>query len=205
MLAGAQAQVQAMGLKMGGTTGHKPTDTDFNAAVAKLRDANCDLIVLGTIVKDTVIILQTAHKIGWNPISWATLPPIRLPLRRRRVARQKGSIRCRRRRTATQMTHVQRRTYLRRSSSRLSASIRIISGRQATRRQRFSVAALEKAGRDLTLDSFIAGMESMKDWHDVFDGPPLSLSSTNHHASNQSFLSVVKDTRWPRAQEPLSF
>ena len=55
-----------MGLKMGGTTGHKPTDTDFNAAVAKLRDANCDLIVLGTIVKDTVIILQTAHKIGWN-------------------------------------------------------------------------------------------------------------------------------------------
>ena len=68
VLAGAQAQVEAMGLKMGGTTGHKPTDTDFNGAVAKLRDANCDLIVLGSIVKDTVIILQTAHKLGWNPI-----------------------------------------------------------------------------------------------------------------------------------------
>ena len=64
VLAGAQAQVEAMGLKLGGTTGHKPTDTDFNGAVAKLRDANCDLIVLGTIVKDTVIILQTAHKHG---------------------------------------------------------------------------------------------------------------------------------------------
>ncbi len=63
-LAGAQAQVEAMGLKLGGTTGHKPTDTDFNGAVAKLRDANCDLIVLGSIVKDTVIILQTAHKHG---------------------------------------------------------------------------------------------------------------------------------------------
>ena len=48
VLAGAQAQVEAMGLKLGGTTGHKPTDTDFNGAVAKLRDANCDLIVLGT-------------------------------------------------------------------------------------------------------------------------------------------------------------
>ena len=68
VLAGAQAQAEAMGLKLGGTTGHKPTDTDFNGAVAKLREANCDLIVLGTIVKDTVIILQTAHKQGWNPI-----------------------------------------------------------------------------------------------------------------------------------------
>src|SRR6478672_271385 len=68
VLAGAQAQVEAMGLKLGGTTGHKPTDTDFNGAVTKLREANCDLIVLGTIVKDTVIILQTAHKQGWNPI-----------------------------------------------------------------------------------------------------------------------------------------
>ena len=67
VLAGAQAQADAMGLKLGGTTGHKPTDTDFNGAVAKLRDAKCDLIVLGTIVKDTVIILQTAHKIGLEP------------------------------------------------------------------------------------------------------------------------------------------
>ena len=49
-------------------------------------------------------------------------------------------------------------------------------------------------------------MESMKDWRDIFEGPPLSLSPTNHHASNQSFLSVVKDARWvPVLQEPLSF
>ena len=49
-------------------------------------------------------------------------------------------------------------------------------------------------------------MESMKDWRDIFEGPPLSMTATNHHASNQSFLSVVKDARWvPVLQEPLSF
>ena len=70
----------------------------------------------------------------------------------------------------------------------------------------FSLAALEKAGRDLTLDSFIAAMESIKDWRDIFGGPPLTMTPTNHHASNQSFLSVVKDARWmPVVQEPLSF
>ena len=34
----------------------------------------------------------------------------------------------------------------------------------------FVVEVLEKAGRDLTLDSFIGAMESMKDWQDIFDG-----------------------------------
>ena len=70
----------------------------------------------------------------------------------------------------------------------------------------FTLAVLEKAGRDLTLDSFISAMESMKDWHDIFGGPALSLSPTNHHASSQSFLSVVKNKRWtPVMDEPLSF
>ena len=70
----------------------------------------------------------------------------------------------------------------------------------------FVCAALDKSGRDLTTDSFIAGMESMKDWRDIFGGPPLSLSATDHHASNQSFLSVVKNARWaPVIDAPLSF
>ena len=70
----------------------------------------------------------------------------------------------------------------------------------------FTIAVLEKAGRDLTLDSFIGAMESMKDWHDIFGGPALSMSPTNHHASSQSFLSVVKSKRWtPVVDQPLSF
>ena len=66
MLAGAVTQAKAMGLTIGGETAHNPAATDFNAPVAKLRQAGCDLIVLGTIVRDTTIILQTARKIGWK-------------------------------------------------------------------------------------------------------------------------------------------
>ncbi len=51
---------------MAATTAHKPTDTDFSAAVAKLHEANCDVVVLGTIVRDTMIIVSTVKKIGWN-------------------------------------------------------------------------------------------------------------------------------------------
>jgi branched-chain amino acid transport system substrate-binding protein len=206
VLAGAQAQVQAMGLKMGGTTGHKPTDTDFNANVSKLRDAKCDLVVLGTIVKDTVLILQTAHKMGWNPIfmgNFATYStavaeapggpaegfysmspaPYRYPDDPRPAVHAFA--------TKFKQTYGFDVNYL---------------GEAGYTAASFTIAVLEKAGRNLTTDSFIAAMESMKDWRDIFDGPPLSLSADNHHASNQSFLSVVKDARWtPVVQEPLSF
>jgi branched-chain amino acid transport system substrate-binding protein len=206
VLAGAVAQAEAMGLKVGGTTGHKPTDTDFNGAVAKLRDANCELIVLGTIVKDTVIILQTAHKTGWNPVfmgNFATYStavaeapggpaegfysmspaPYRYPDDPRPAVHEFA--------TKFKKTYGMDVNYL---------------GEAGYTAASFMVAAFEKAGRDLTVDSYIAAMDSMKDWHDIFEGPPLSLSPTNHHASNQSFLSVVKDARWtPVLQEPLSF
>ena len=46
----------------------------------------------------------------------------------------------------------------------------------------------------------------MHGWRDVFGSPPLTLTPTNHHASNQSFLSIVKDTRWvPVEAEPLGY
>ena len=65
-LIGVNLQTEAMGMKLVASTAHKPTDTDFSANVAKLREANCDLVVLGTIVRDTILIISTARKLGWN-------------------------------------------------------------------------------------------------------------------------------------------
>ena len=55
-----------MGMKVVATTAHRPTDTDFNAPIDKLQDAGCDAIMMGTIVRDTNIIIQTARKMNWN-------------------------------------------------------------------------------------------------------------------------------------------
>ena len=66
VLAGVVAETAALGLKVVETTAHRPTDTDFNAPMTKLHDAGCDAIMLGTIVRDTNIIIQTAHKMSWD-------------------------------------------------------------------------------------------------------------------------------------------
>jgi branched-chain amino acid transport system substrate-binding protein len=206
VLAGAVDQAKAMGLKVGTVTAHRPTDTDFNAPIAKLHDAGCELIIMGTIVKDTTIILQTARKTGWAPVFCGNFASYSTA-----VAEAPGE-------PAEGFYSMAPALY--RYPDDPAPAVRAFSskyrqtfgfdvnylGEAGFTAANFAVAALEKAGRDLTLDSFINALESMKDWHDIFGGPALSLSPTNHHASSQSFLSVVRKARWtPVLEAPLSF
>src|SRR4030095_15281108 len=66
VLDGVQAQAEKMKLKIVESTAHKPTDQDFTAQVTKLKAANCDLVVLGTIVRDSIVPYATARKMGWG-------------------------------------------------------------------------------------------------------------------------------------------
>jgi branched-chain amino acid transport system substrate-binding protein len=204
--AGIVAQVEAMNLKLGAVSVSRPTDTDFNAQVIRLKDAGCDLVCMGTIVKDTVIILQTAHKMGWNPDfcgQFATYSTA--------VAEAPGE-------PAEGFFSMSPGLYAYPDDPR--PAVREVATRY---KKRFGIDinylgeagyaaatclidVLQRSGRDLTMDTFQAAMENLKDWRDIFGGPPLTITPANHHASNQSFLSVVKKTRWtPVIPEPLSY
>src|ERR1700733_4152406 len=63
---GARDQLKALNMTLAAETLHKPTDTDFNASVARLHDAKCDLILFGTIVRDTIQIITAVNKVGWK-------------------------------------------------------------------------------------------------------------------------------------------
>jgi branched-chain amino acid transport system substrate-binding protein len=206
VLAGAVAQTEAMGMKMAGGTAHKPTDSDFNGAVAKLRDAGCDLIVMGTIVRDTTLIVQTARKMGWDVDFVGTFASYSTAVAEAPGGPAEGfySMAPALYRYPDDPTPAVRDLAARYKKT-YGIDINYL-GEAGYTAATFLVAVLQKAGRDLTLDSFTHAMESMRDWRDVFNGPPLSMSPTSHHASSQSFLSVVKDARWrPVLQGPLSF
>lgn len=66
--------------------------------------------------------------------------------------------------------------------------------------------ALQNAGRDLTVDGFIKGMESIKNYRDIFGSPPLSFGPEQHHGSKEAFLVQVRDRRWqPVTAEPIGY
>ncbi len=193
---GARDQLKAEHMSLVAETAHKPTDMDFSADVAKLHDANCDLILVGGIVRDTVQIISAVRKTGWNvdmlgqaasynsavadvpggvtngfysmtPILFVS-PDDTRPAVQQFIAKYKS---------------------LYGTAPNFAAQIGY-TGAQLV------VLALKNAGRDLTADSFVKGMESIKDYHDIFGSPPMSFSATKHQGSDQSFLAVVKDGHW---------
>jgi branched-chain amino acid transport system substrate-binding protein len=206
VLAGAEAEAQALGLKILARTAHAPTDTDFTSAVTKLREANCDMVVLGTIIRDTIIILQTAHKQGWNPDFVGQVATYSTAIAEAPGNPAEGFY------AMTPALYAYPddprpavNAFAAKYKARYGFDVNFLGETGYTAAQ-FVLAVLDRAGRDLTLDSFINALESMRDYHDIFGSPPLTLTPTDHHAANQSFLTVVHNGRWvPVEPEPLGY
>jgi branched-chain amino acid transport system substrate-binding protein len=204
--AGVKDQLAASHMTLAGETLHKPTDTDFSASVARMRDANCDILVLGTIVRDAVQIISAVRKIGWNVDMLgqaASYDDV--------VAQVPGG--------TTEGFYAMTPMLF---AAETSESPEIRTFVEAYQKQygkppnfaaqigytgaMLTVQALKSGGKDLTVDSFVSGMESIRDYHDIFGSPTISFSPTKHQGSNQSFLCMVKGGRWTVVQpEPLGY
>ena len=193
---GARDELKALNVKLAAETLHKPTDTDFSASVARLHDANCDLILVGGIVRDTVQIISAVRKTGWNVDMLGQAASYD-----EAVAEVPGGV--------TEGFYSMTPVLFVAGSSETPAVTKFAEAykKEFGKEPNFAaqigytgaqlvVQALKNAGKDLTVDSFVSGMESIKDWHDIFGSPPMGFSATKHQGSNESFLCVVKDGHW---------
>src|SRR5947208_16722046 len=191
VLDGVQLQAEKMRIKLAETTTHKPTDQDFTAPITKLKAAGCDLVVLGTIVRDSIVPYATARKIGWTDVDFlgsaATYDLF--------VAAAQGGV--------TEGLHAMgltdmpyrdtlspaAQTWFDRYKDRFNAepNIGAVYGHVAAD---LTAVGLEKAGADLTPDSFVKGMESIKGYRDIFNGPEASFGPDKHQGANSSFLAA---------------
>jgi branched-chain amino acid transport system substrate-binding protein len=206
VLDGVQIQVDKMKIKLVETTTHKPTDQDFTAQITKLKGAGCDLVVLGTIVRDSIVPYATARKIGWTDVDFlgsaATYDLF--------VAAAQGGV------TeglyAMGLTDMPYRDTLSpgaqawfdRYKDRYKAepNIGAVYGHVAAD---LTAVGLDKAGKDLTLDSLVKGLESIRGYRDIFNGPEVNFAPDKHQGASSSFLAVVKGGRWVRLTDPLTF
>jgi len=192
VLDGVQLQAEKLRIKIAETTTHKPTDQDFTAQITKLKAAGCDLVVLGTIVRDSIVPYATARKIGWTDVDFlgsaATYDLF--------VAAAQGGV--------TEGLHAMGLTDMPYRDT-LSPLAQGWFDRYKDVAADLTVLALEKAGADLTLDSFVKGLESIRGYRDIFNGPEASFGPDKHQGANSSFLAVVKAGRWVRVTDPLTF
>src|SRR6185436_13284019 len=70
ILIGAELQAKQLGINIVEMAAHKPTDQDFTASITKLKGAGCDLVLMGTIVRDSIVPYVTARKMGWTDVDF---------------------------------------------------------------------------------------------------------------------------------------
>jgi branched-chain amino acid transport system substrate-binding protein len=193
---GVRDQLKAMNATLVAETLHKPTDTDFSAAVAKLRDAKCDLIVLGTIVRDTLQFVAAARKIGWDVEMLG-----QAAIYDSAVAEVAGGVT----EGVYTMTPVlfvaaddprpEVKAFADNFKKKYGHAPNFAAQLGYTAAQ-VTIAALNNAGKDLTVDSFVGGMEKINGYKDVFGSPPMSFTKEKHQGSNESFLAQVRKGKW---------
>jgi branched-chain amino acid transport system substrate-binding protein len=195
VLAGATMQAEAMGMKIVATTAHKPTDTDFTAAVTKLREANCDLITMGTIVRDSTLIISTVKKLGWNVDLLGQVASYDTA-----IAEAPGNVAEGFYSMAPSLyaypddPRPAVKAFMQQYKAKYGIDANYL-GQMGYTSAQIAIEALQRAGRELTVDSLVKAMESIQDYHDLFGGT-YSFSATNHHGATAAFLSVVHNGRW---------
>ncbi len=205
VLAGVTTQAEAENLRIVATTAHKPTDTDFTAAITKLQDAKCDLITLGTIVRDTAIIISTAKKAGWDVDMLGQAASYDTAIATAPGGAGEGFY------SMTPTLYVypddprpEVRDLMLRYRAKYGIDMNYI-GQTGVSVAEIALEALRRAGRDLTVESLVTAMESLHEFTDIY-GNTYSFGPNQHHGSTKAFLAVVKDGRWvPVVDHPLAY
>src|SRR5882724_4598411 len=206
VLDGVQMQAEKLKLKVLETVTHKPTDQDFSAQVTKLKAAGCDLVVMGTIVRDSIVPYATARKMGWNDVDFlGSAASYDLFVAAAQGGVTEGFY-------AMGLTAMPYRDTLSADAQKwfdrykdrykVDPNIGAIYGHVAAD---LTVTALEKTGVELTTDNFVRAMESIRGYHDIFNGPEVNFGPDQHQGANSSFLALVKGGRWTRLTDPLRF
>lgn len=203
VLEGAKEQTEKLKIKIVETATHKPTDQDFTASLTKLKSAGCDLIVMGTIVRDTIIPYTAARKSGWDVTflgSSATYDVVvgaapgmdgfyGMGLVEMPYADSKNP-------DMAKFVADYKAKY------NIDPNVGAVYGYIGAD---LTIKGLQNAGKDLTVDSFVKGMEAIKDSHDKLGGPPVTFGPKIRQGANSSFLAEVKGGKWVKISEPLGF
>ena len=196
VLRGAEAGLKTINVEMAEKTSYKRGATDFSSQMAKLQSAGCDFVVMGTIIRETIGGIATARKLGFNPTFLGSSAAYTDLIHKLGGKAMDGLY----------ATHTSQHPYL----DEASQPIRFWANKYKTKFNEdptvFSVygynaidafvKAAQKAGPNLTTDSFVKAMETMKIPADIFGSPEASFTATKRLGNDVSRLSQLQDARW---------
>jgi branched-chain amino acid transport system substrate-binding protein len=196
VMRGAEAGLKTINMELAEKTSYKRGATDFSSQVAKMKAANCDMVVLGTIIRETIGTIGESRKTGFNPTFFGSSAAYTDLIHKLGGKAMDGIY----------ATMTVQHPYL----DEASQPIRFWATKYKTKFNEdgtvFSVygyviidaliRAAQKAGPNLSTESFIKAMDTMVIPADIFGSTESSFSPTKRLGSDLSRLSQIQDGKW---------
>ena len=197
-------QTKSMGIAIATHSTHKPTETEFTATILRLKKASCDLVLMGTVHRDTILVLYAARKLGLTDVAWvgsnATFGQV--------IADQDSG------EGYYAFVHMAKLYPEDEKSPAVQAwwdeymekygAEPGLAAMEGYRAADLVVHVLEATGPDLTVDQFLASLESLSDYTDIF-GYNISFSKQKHSGATTSVLSQVQNGKWIPLEQSISY
>jgi ABC-type branched-subunit amino acid transport system substrate-binding protein len=205
VLDGFTQQLAAMKVTPPSVTSYKRGASDFSAQIAKMKSDGCDLVVLGTIIRETIGAMSEAKKIGWDVTFLGATPTnvLEVPtLGKETVEGLYAASGFEIPYEDTAQGKVKDWLVNYKKMFNTDANTQAIIGYNAI--ETFAFYA-NKAGKDLTGQKMLDALESGDKFLDIFSSPPTKFSKTDHLANTITQVQQVQKGRWVLVKDNLMF
>jgi branched-chain amino acid transport system substrate-binding protein len=196
VMRGAEAGLKTINMELAEKTSYKRGATDFSSQIARMKSAGCDMVVLGTIIRETIGAIGESRKTGYNPTFIGSSAAYTDLIHKLGGKAMDGLY----------ATHTAQHPYL----DEASQPIRFWANKYKTKFNEdptvFSVygyqlidsfaAAARKAGPTLTTDTFVKTMDTMTFPADIFGSPEAKFGPKKRLGNEFSRLSQITDGKW---------
>lgn len=193
---GGEAALKDLGMKYTEVTTYKRGTTDFSSQVQKMRGAGCDMVVLGTIIRETIGAIATARKLGWSPEFLASGAAYLDLIHKLGGPAMNGLY----------ATGTMNYPYADDPSSNVRAwyqrykekfkedpNLSSVYGYQIIS---FFATAADKAGPNLNVDTLVKAMDSMTIPRDMFGADEQTYRPNKHQGSSRAKLCQIQSQKW---------
>ncbi len=196
VMRGAESGLKEINMVLAEKTTYKRGATDFSSQIAKMKSEGCDLVVLGTIIRETLGAIGTARKLGWSVEFMGSAAAYTDLIHKLGGPAMNGFY----------ATNTVNNPYLDDASKNVRDWATKYKERTKEDPAVFSVYGYqvidlfiriaEKAGKNLTTDTFVNAIENYSQPRDMFGADALSFSKTKHLGSNRARLSQIINGKW---------
>jgi branched-chain amino acid transport system substrate-binding protein len=196
VLKGAEDGLKTIGKEMAEKTSFKRGATDFSSQVARMKAAGCEMVVMGTIIRETIGTMAEARKTGFNPLFIASFAAYSDLIHKLGGKAVEGFYATMSSQTPyTDEKDLAIRFWANKYKTKFGEDPTVMSVYGYTMVDMF-VRAVRKTGPNLTTDNFIKAMDLSTFPPDSFGSPKMTYSPTKRLGTEAMRLSQIVDGRW---------